>query len=254
MIAADAFSRFVRTRGSDGSAISLPDRMLLTGAAVIVIGVFIWLTPVVLAYLDGASVTGKVRNNSDRAGLFIIHVITGTIALSAGCLQLFAPFRSAYPNLHRWIGRSYVLFVLISAGTSLGLSPRLSTYGTDLLRPFAAVLWGAFTIFGVMAIRQMDVESHRRWMIRSYALTYMGLTFLFLSAIRKISGVPLEYGYPVVIWLSFLINVSVGELVARRSRPLTSDPLVRRFGNLDAAAVDAPALLHPRPSSSGPSG
>ena len=239
MAAGNVLGTLTQTKASDGSVPRISDRMLLLGAAIIVIGVIVWLTPIVLAYFEGASVTKKVRNNSDRAGLFIVHVITGTIAVLLGSLQMYAPFRSAYPQLHSWLGRSYVLFVMISAGTSLGLSPRLSTYGTDILRPLAAVMWAAFTIIAVIAIRNADINKHRRWMTRSYALAYMGLTFLAFSAIRKMSGIPLEYGYPLVIWLSFVVNVSVAEWVVRRSNFQLPKRHVRNFGDHTAPELIA---------------
>ncbi|WP_136659124.1 DUF2306 domain-containing protein [Nitratireductor sp. XY-223] len=84
----------------------------------------------------------------------------------------------------------------MSAGASLWLSPRLLVFGTEFIRQLGAVLWATFTILGVIAIRNSDVASHRRWMARSYAFAHIGITFLFLSAIRKLSGMPLEYGYP----------------------------------------------------------
>lgn len=124
--------------------------------------------------------------------------------------------RNSYRNLHRWLGRLYVAFVFISAGTSLALDPRLSIYGTEFLRPLAASLWIGFTFLGVVAIRKRDLESHRRWMTRSYILAYMGITFLILSGTFKVVGMPIEIRYPLVIWGSLLINVTIAELIIWR--------------------------------------
>jgi uncharacterized membrane protein YozB (DUF420 family) len=115
------------------------------------------------------------------------------------------------------MGRVYVVLVFISALTSLALDPRLSIYGTDVLRPLAAALWIGFTVLGVLAIRKRNIDSHRRWMTRSYAMAYMGLTFLLLNAFFKNIGMTLEIRYPLVIWLSLLVNVSVAELILWRS-------------------------------------
>jgi uncharacterized membrane protein len=196
----------------------IPGWVFPLGAVIVVIAAFVWVAPIVAAYLGGDPIPSKVRNNADRAGWFVVHVLTGTTALFLGALQMYERLRSSYRNLHRWSGRLYVCMVLISAGTSLALQPRLSIYGTEYMRPLAAVLWAAFTILAVIAIRKSDIGGHRRWMTRSYAFTYMGLAFLILSAIGKNVGMPLEIRYPVVIWLSFLINVSAAEYVIWRSR------------------------------------
>ena len=127
------------------------------------------------------------------------------------------PLRNTRRDLHRRMGRVYVVLVFISALTSLALDPRLSIYGTDVLRPLAAALWIGFTVLGVLAIRKRNIDSHRRWMTRSYAMAYMGLTFLLLNAIFKNIGMTLEIRYPLVIWLSLLVNVSVAELILWRS-------------------------------------
>lgn len=244
MTASEALAKFVPTFASDRSWKRMLNRMFLFGAAFVVVGIFVLSVAPFEAYLDGASATDRalthrLRNNSDRAGIFFIHIYTGTIALALGTLQLYKPLRSAYPNLHRWLGRFYVILVLISAGSSLGLSPRLSIFGTEFIRQFGAVLWASFTILGVIAIRNSNIEKHRRWMTRSYAFAYMGITFLFLSAIRKISGIPLEYGYPMVVYLSLLVNVSVCELILQKSKFRTSKPHVNNPGELNATGIEA---------------
>jgi uncharacterized membrane protein len=235
MTAGEAFLKFVPTIASDRRRALILRWMFLFGAAFVVIGIFAASVPPFKAYLDGASATDRLlthrlRNNSDHAGVFFIHIYTGMIALALGTLQIFKPLRSAYPNLHRWLGRLYVIVVVISAGTSLGLSPRLSTFGTEYVRQLGAVLWASFTVLGVMAIRNSDIEKHRRWMTRSYAFAYMGITFFVLSAVRKISGITLEYGYPSVIYLSLLINLSVCELVLRRSKIQSLKPRASNLG------------------------
>ncbi|MFK8035938.1 MAG: DUF2306 domain-containing protein [Hyphomicrobiales bacterium] len=176
-----------------------------------------WMAPIVKAYFYGEAIPTKVRNNADRPGWFVVHVFTGTTALLVGTLQISEQLRNSYRNLHRWLGRSYVALVFVSALTSLALDPRLSIYGTDFLRPLAASMWIGFTFLGVVAIRKRDFEGHRRWMTRSYILAYMGITFLILSGICKVVGMPIEIRYPLVIWGSLLINVTVAEVIIWRS-------------------------------------
>lgn len=234
MVAGEYISKFVPAFARDRHRMVILRWMFLFGAAFVVIGIFLASLPPFAAYLDGAlatdrSLTHRLRNNSGHAGVFFVHIYTGMIALALGTFQVYKPWRAAYPNLHRWLGRLYVTVVIISAVTSLWLSPRLSTYGTEYIRQLGAVLWASFTILGVIAIRNSDIESHQRWMTRSYAFAYMGITFFVLTGIGKISGVPLEYAYPLVIYSSLLLNLSVCELVLRRSKTQGLSP---RVGNL----------------------
>lgn len=175
------------------------------------------MAPIVKAYVYSEDIPSKVRNNSDRPGWFVVHVLTGNTALLFGTLQMHKKLRNSYRNLHRWLGRSYVALVFISTGTSLALDPRISIYGTEFLRPLAASLWMGSTVLGVIAIRRRDIDGHRRWMTRSYTLAYMGITFLILSGICKVVGMPIEVRYPLVIWGSLLINVTIAELIVWRS-------------------------------------
>ena len=179
MTAGQAILKFVPTIAYDRRRMVMLRWLFLFGAAFVVIGIFLASLPPFAAYLDGAlatdrSLTHRLRNNSDHAGIFFVHIYTGMIALALGTFQIYKPLRAAYPNLHRWLGRLYVIVVIISTGTSLGLSPRLSTFGTEYVRQLGAVLWASFTILGVIAIRNSDIESHQRWMTRSYAFAYMG--------------------------------------------------------------------------------
>jgi len=228
MTTGEAILKFVPIIASDRRRVAMLRSMFLFGAGFVVIGIFLASLPPFAAYLDGASpteraLTHRLRNNSDHAGIFFIHIYTGMIALALGTFQIYKPWRAAYPNLHRWLGRLYVLVVIISCGTSLALSPRLSTFGTEYIRQLGAVLWASFTVLGVIAIRSSDIERHRRWMTRSYAFAYMGITFFVLTGVGKISGIPLEYAYPIVIYSSLLVNLSVAELVLRSSqKPSTS--------------------------------
>jgi len=198
------------------------------GAALVVFGIFLLTLHPFEAYLAGApasdsALTHRLRNNSTHAGIFFVHIYAGNMALALGTLQLVRPLRARFPGLHRWIGRAYVVAVMIAVVMSYGLAPRLDVWGTALGRQVGATLWGAFTILAVVAIRRGEVEAHRRWMLRSYAFAYMGITFMVLSAIRSTSGVALEIGYPIVIHMSFVINMAVCEVLLRRMGPRAAE-------------------------------
>ncbi len=76
-----------------------------------------------------------------------------------------------------------------------------------------------------LRIRSRDVQSHREWMTRSYALIFAAVTLrLYMPLLDAVLG---EYsGYALVAWLCWVPNLLVAEwmirgpLRARREPPL----------------------------------
>ncbi|HYO78416.1 MAG TPA: DUF2306 domain-containing protein, partial [Thermoanaerobaculia bacterium] len=77
---------------------------------------------------------------------------------------------------------------------------------------------GAFLVFttlaAFLAIRKGDVERHRSWMIRSYALMFaavmLRLELPFLGA-----AFGFDDGYRIVAWLCWIPNALVAEAIVR---------------------------------------
>ena len=87
MTVSQAISKFAPAIASDRRWIVMLGRVFLFGAAFVVIGIFVVSVQPFAAYLDGASATDRslthrLRNNSVHAGIFFIHIYTGTIALA----------------------------------------------------------------------------------------------------------------------------------------------------------------------------
>lgn len=105
--------------------------------------------------------------------LLVAHVFFGSVAMLTCCLQIWPWFRQRHPIAHRRIGRVYVLGGVLPAGI-LGLTiGALSPYGPVLRvsNVLLATLWLAFTLMGFRMARQRRFAEHRRWMVRSFALT-----------------------------------------------------------------------------------
>jgi hypothetical protein len=110
--------------------------------------------------------------------LLVAHVCFGSIAmLTCGC-QVWPWFRRRYPAAHRQIGRVYVFGGVLPAGV-LGLTiGAISPFGPTIRvsNVLLAALWLAVTLVGLHRARQRRVAEHRRWMIRSFALTMSIIT------------------------------------------------------------------------------
>lgn len=105
--------------------------------------------------------------------LLVLHVIFGSVALGCLVFQVWPWFRSRHPVAHRRIGRTYVLAGVLPAGiagvilaVTTPFGPVLSVSGTLM-----GLLWLSFTLTGFAMARRGRIVEHRRWMIRSFALT-----------------------------------------------------------------------------------
>ncbi|HET6289012.1 MAG TPA: DUF2306 domain-containing protein [Amycolatopsis sp.] len=101
------------------------------------------------------------------------HVLFGSIAIIGALLQIWPWFRAKYPAAHRKIGRVYVFAGVLPAGLLALTVGAMSPFGpvTRVANVVAGVLWLACTFAGWRAARQRRFGDHRRWMIRSFALT-----------------------------------------------------------------------------------
>ncbi len=125
-------------------------------------------------YLSGDPARSRVPASfPGHHRLLVAHVLFGSIALLTACLQIWPWFRRRYPTAHRIVGRIYVFAGVLPAGLTALPMGVLSPFGPVARASSAlmAPLWLAFTITGYRMARQRRYAEHRRWMIRSFALT-----------------------------------------------------------------------------------
>jgi hypothetical protein len=80
------------------------------------------------------------------------------------------------------------------------------------------VFWICATTAGFVNIHQGQVQAHREWMIRSYALTAAAITLRSYLPVLTISGVPFETTYKIVAWACWIPNLVFAEWLVRRGR------------------------------------
>jgi uncharacterized membrane protein len=149
---------------------------------------------------------------------FAAHIVFAGAALLLSPIQLSGRVRARIPQLHRVIGR-IVLFSIVVAGTSGFLLAGVNVAGPVGTAGFGAlaVLWVTFALLGLRAILRRDVVAHRRWMLRTFAMTYAAVTLrLWLFALIPLLG---DFGsaYLLVPFLSWVPNLVVVELLLRRT-------------------------------------
>ncbi|MGA7107315.1 MAG: DUF2306 domain-containing protein [Terracidiphilus sp.] len=101
--------------------------------------------------------------------LLIPHTLAGILALLIGPINFSSRIRQRYLQLHRILGRIYVVSVLIGSFTGIALaSGRPGLPGTAM----QAAAWMVCTAAAFMTARNRQIAAHRQWMARSYAVTF----------------------------------------------------------------------------------
>lgn len=154
------------------------------------------------------------------------HLLGGLTALAIGPWQLNSRLRARALGRHRWLGRAYVIAVLVGGAGALGLAP-LSQEGlvTHIGFGMLAVLWLFATLQAYLRIRAGDQVRHREWMIRSFALTLAAVTLRLYLPLSQIVGIPFGDAYQAVAWVCWVPNLVVAEwLILRRPVPMLIPP------------------------------
>jgi uncharacterized membrane protein YozB (DUF420 family) len=105
--------------------------------------------------------------------VLMVHIVGSSVALGTCVFQLWPWLRRRHPRVHRTMGRAYVLAGVYPAG--IGALLLLGFWPEAPLNEFSDVLttllWLACTTVAFVLARQRRLAGHRRWMLRSFALT-----------------------------------------------------------------------------------
>jgi uncharacterized membrane protein len=168
---------------------------------------------------------------------FYLHIAFGGLALLLSPLQFAPRLRLRSPTAHRVVGRIVLVAIAIAGLAGLVLAPHnvagpVGTAGFGLL----ALLWLGFAATAFRVIGRGDVIAHRRWMVRTFALTYAAVTLrlwlgVLIAAQIGVWGVDgdtaFERAYLLVPFLSWVPNLLVAEWYLAVRRRAVADPLTR---------------------------
>lgn len=148
---------------------------------------------------------------------FAAHFVFGPIALIVGPFQMLASLRARRRQVHRTLGWVYAVCVAIAGVAGLILS--VDAFGglaTSMGFGLLAVIWLTFTGLAVWNARARRFDVHRRWMVRSFALTFAAVTLRIYIPLLASTGAPFEQVYQTVAWLSWVPNLMVAEILLSR--------------------------------------
>jgi hypothetical protein len=149
-----------------------------------------------------------------------IHVGGAMLAVVLGPFQFLPRMRTGRSlRVHRWQGRTYLVCVLVGGLGGLYMA-RLAYGGLPARVGFAflAIAWLGSGLMAYRHIRRREIQRHRQWMIRNYALTFAGVMLrLWLPALQGV-GVEFVEAYITVAWLAWVPNLLVAEWIVSRIR------------------------------------
>ncbi len=155
---------------------------------------------------------------------FYIHVFTGILIYISGGLQFLISYQK-YPKLHRILGYLYVGFIFITFPAVLIMSFRANGgYIAQVSFVTQTLLWLLFTYLGLRAILKNTLITHKKFMIRSYALTLSAFTLRFLAFLIGMMKIDLHPNvkYIFIAYGSWIINLVIAEIIIKKS-PFTFD-------------------------------
>jgi hypothetical protein len=154
------------------------------------------------------------------------HVVSGSLALLLGPVQIWLGMNRLHKVIHRMLGIAYVVAVSAGATTAFYLAWR-TDFGWVFGLGFAtmAFAWIGCTAMAMLAISWHCIEQHREWVTRSYVLTSAFVTFRMIDSILEMmnAGNILERK-AAATWLALTVPLLITEFVIQ-GRKILAKPI-----------------------------
>ncbi|MDI3322584.1 DUF2306 domain-containing protein [Pinibacter soli] len=147
---------------------------------------------------------------------FYIHVFSSIFTLMSGFTQFSNYVLQYHKSFHKIIGRIYafdILFINFPAGMVMAYYAN-GHLPSKIAFTILDVLWFTFTLTALLAIQNGDINKHRNFMIRSYALTFSAITLrtwkiVFTHTIH----IDPAHIYMIDAWMGFVPNLLFAEFL-----------------------------------------
>lgn len=145
---------------------------------------------------------------------FYIHVISGMIVILIGPFQFLPKLRNSYLAIHKKLGKIYAYGILGFAAPT-GLIMAFYAEGgmwSTLAFLVMSLLWFYTTIMAILTVKKKKIIEHKKWMFRSYALSFAAVTLRILVPVMSLSNnLSEEFIIVSTAWLSWGINLIIIE-------------------------------------------
>jgi len=145
---------------------------------------------------------------------FYTHISLGGLALLIGWTQFSKNLRVKNINLHRNLGKIYLISVLFSGFSGLYIAyfatgGIISTFGFSCL----AIIWLFTSIRAFLEIKNGSIRKHQKFMIYSYAACFAAVTLRIWMPILTAIFQDFITAYRIVAWLCWLPNIIVAKYI-----------------------------------------
>lgn len=154
-----------------------------------------------------------------------LHIFSCPLILLLGSWSLWPPLRTYSARAHRFLGKGYVLLILLLGAPSGFVMAFLALGGGAGVLCFLilSLLWAWTTWHAWRAAIQGNWNQHQAFMWRSFALGTSAFFLRFFSFLGAYYG---EWRGPAVYvlfaWASWLFPLTIVELYLRYQAPLSS--------------------------------
>jgi hypothetical protein len=177
-----------------------------------------------LSYINFDSHYGFLRLKQEAIAtgwylpFYYSHVLIGGLILVIGLFQLHPSSIKKFKRLHRISGYVYVMGILFLAAPGGLVMSLFIGRGPLVLASFIiqAVLWFCFTAVAFNKIKNRQIEEHRQWMWRSFALTFAAITLrVYIFFVSWSYDLSQPTAYATLAWLSWVPNLVIVEFYLR---------------------------------------
>ncbi|MWV43146.1 DUF2306 domain-containing protein [Paenibacillus sp. HJL G12] len=146
-----------------------------------------------------------------------VHVVFACIGMVSGAVNFSDRFRRTNRKFHRLNGYWYLVTVMLVGLTSGYMAPYATGgRGVSIAFNVLTMLWPAFTVIAILQIRKKRIQSHQKWMIRSYAYCFTNLTVHLLTSFFQASaGWSYADSYRVSVYMTIPLLYFIAEIVIR---------------------------------------
>lgn len=155
-------------------------------------------------------------NLSSKSFWYFAHLATAIAPLVIGPFQFWTWLRIKHTNIHRTLGKVYLIGSFLGGLTALYLGVTIDLEGSKVPLFLLSITWIFMTVAAWITIRNGNIIGHRLFVIRSYALA---LVFIFLRLLGDIPQEKLfffiqsaEIRDNTLEWLSWIIPLLAVEL------------------------------------------
>jgi uncharacterized membrane protein len=152
------------------------------------------------------------------------HIVSAIVFTILGAFQFSPRFRAGRPGWHRVSGRVVAVAGLAVAVSAMWMAVFYeggahSGVLVGVVRLVFAASMAASILLGVAAIRRRDVDGHRAWMVRGYALGLGAGTQVFTEGLGEPFLGTGEISAAFLLAAGWAINLAVAQRIIVRKPP-----------------------------------